>query len=365
MKLYNSKTNKIETFIPENPNIHMYVCGPTVYDKAHIGNVRPVIVFDLLAHLLREKYEVNFYSNFTDIDDKIIQRAREEATTWVDISATYTDIYKTDVSPYIRDINYSAATHHIDGMLNMIEELIQKGYAYVLPDGHVMFDTTSDYTPLFVTDQQKLISSEKSEMLAKKNKADFVLWKPSSNPSWFSPYGNGRPGWHIECSAIVKSFADRYGFKTLDIHGGGSDLKFPHHQNENSQYESSSGNPLAKYWMHVAHVTLEGRKMSKSFGNIINISDFKHEPSVLKFGMLMTHYRHPLDWSEQREVDAIKKLTKFRRNKGTVLPVTHIQEFFDVLSDDLNTPRAISLLDKWYKQKKFDEITTALDWLNV
>jgi cysteinyl-tRNA synthetase len=313
MKIFNTLSRTKEEFHPiEEGKVRMYVCGPTVYNYIHIGNARPMIVFDTVRRYLEYRgYQVNYVSNFTDVDDKIIKKAQEEHTTSEEIAQRYIEECKKDMA----DMNILPATTHplatqeIDGMIEMIATLIQKGYAYVSEDGTVYYRTRkfADYGKLSHKNLEDLESGHRKEKEAikvtgadsKEDPLDFVLWKPKKEgePYWESPWCDGRPGWHIECSVMSK----RYLGDEIDIHAGGEDLIFPHHENEIAQSEAANGVTFSRYWMHNGFLNIDNRKMSKSLGNFFTVREIgeKYDLQVLRFFMLQAHYRSPLNFSEE------------------------------------------------------------------
>ena len=314
MKIYNTLTRKKEEFTPiEKGRVSMYVCGPTVYNLIHIGNARPMIVFDAFRRFLEYKgYEVNFVSNFTDVDDKIIKKAMEEGTDAQTIAKRYTEECKKDMA----DMNVRPATVHplatqeIEGMIEMIQTLIDKGYAYQAADGTVYYRTKkfADYGKLSHKNLDELQAGHREIQVTgdlKEDPFDFVLWKPKKEgePAWESPWCEGRPGWHIECSVMSKKYLG----ETIDIHAGGEDLIFPHHENEIAQSEAASGKPFAHYWMHNGFLNIDNQKMSKSLNNFFTVRDIaqKYDLQVLRFFMLSAHYRSPLNFSAEL-MDAAK-----------------------------------------------------------
>jgi cysteinyl-tRNA synthetase len=358
LQLYNTLTRRKEAFEPiSDDKIGMYVCGPTVYDYAHIGNARPVIVFDVLARLLRHKYpdaKVTYVRNITDVDDKIIAVHQESGQPIEEITKRTTDAFHADMAALGNlppDVE-PRATGHIAEMIALIEDLISKGHAYE-NDGHVLFNVPSmdDYGKLSRRNRDELIAGARVEVAPyKKDVADFVLWKPSTEdqPGWDSPWGNGRPGWHIECSAM----SEKYLGKTFDIHGGGVDLVFPHHENEIAQSRCAHGpETFAQTWMHNGYLMVEGEKMSKSLGNFITVHDLlkEHHGETIRLCMLMTHYRQPLNWTKAGLAQAKDALDRWygalRRSSETS---SENQPPSDViaaaLSDDLNTPQLISMI---------------------
>lgn len=309
MKIYNTLSKTKEEFIPiEEGRVKMYVCGPTVYNLIHIGNARPMIVFDTVRRYMEYKgYEVNYVSNFTDVDDKIIKKAVEEGVDSSVISERYIEECKQDMkSMNVKEATtHPKATQEIDGMIDMIQTLIDKGDAYAAEDGTVYFriNQFKEYGKLSHKNIEDLQGGNRSLLVSgeeqKENSLDFVLWKPKKEgePSWTSPWCDGRPGWHIECSVMSK----RYLGDEIDIHAGGEDLVFPHHENEIAQSEAANGKAFAKYWMHNAFLNIDNRKMSKSSGNFFTVRDIskKYDLQVLRFFMLSAHYRSPLNFSDE------------------------------------------------------------------
>jgi len=308
MRVYNTLSKKKEEFVPlEKGKVKMYVCGPTVYNYIHIGNARPMIVFDTVRRYMEYKgYEVNFVSNFTDVDDKIIKKAVEEGVSAQEISERYMKECKKDMA----DMNVKPATTHplatqeIDGMLEMISILIDKGFAYPAADGTVYFRTRkfADYGKLSHKNLDDLQAGHREIKVTgeeKEDSLDFVLWKPKKDgePYWESPWCQGRPGWHIECSVMAKKYLG----EEIDIHAGGEDLIFPHHENEIAQSEACSGKIFAKYWLHNGFLNIDNKKMSKSVGNFFTVREIgeKYDLQVLRFFMLSAHYRSPLNFSEE------------------------------------------------------------------
>ena len=354
IKFHNTLTRQKEAFTPLDPqNVRMYVCGPTVYDFAHIGNARPVIVFDVLFRLLRHLYgddHVTYVRNITDVDDKINERAVEEGRSIADVTEQTTLQFHEDIAALgvLQPTVEPRATRHIAEMIAMIEALIEKNHAYVA-DGHVLFKVSS------MEDYGRLANRSTDEMLAgaridvapyKKDAMDFVMWKPSSEdlPGWDSPWGRGRPGWHIECSAM----AEKYLGKVFDIHAGGVDLVFPHHENELAQSRSCFDTPvMANYWLHNGFLQVEGEKMSKSLGNFRTIHELLGEwpGEVLRLTMLATHYRQPINWTETGLKEAEKTLDAwFAAIDGVAEPSEIPASVIEALEDDINTPKAIAAL---------------------
>ncbi len=372
MKFYNTLTKKKEEFVPlEEGKVRMYVCGPTVYNYIHIGNARPMIVFDTARRYMEYKgYEVNYVSNFTDVDDKIIAKAIEEGVSAEEISQRYIAECKKDMA----DMNVRPATTHplatqeIDGMIDMITTLIEKGYAYNV-DGTVYFRTRkfNEYGKLSHKNLDDLRSGGRSLLVTgedqKEDPLDFVLWKPKKEgePFWVSPWSEGRPGWHIECSVMSKKYLG----EEIDIHAGGEDLIFPHHENEIAQSECCNGKIFARYWLHNAFLNIDNRTMSKSLGNFRTVREIgeKYDLQVLRFFMLSAHYRSPLNFSAdimessksalERIVTAVDKLKSLNpktealtQNEEELLKSAQQlrEKFEEAMDDDLNTADAISAI---------------------
>nr|WP_296265478.1 cysteine--tRNA ligase [uncultured Merdimonas sp.] len=372
MKLYNTLSKRKEEFVPlEEGKVKMYVCGPTVYNFIHIGNARPMIVFDTVRRYFEYKgYDVNFVSNFTDVDDKIIKKAIEEGVSSDEISKRYIAECKKDmegmnIKPATKN---PLATEEICGMVDMIQTLIDKGYAYE-KNGTVYYRTRKfkDYGKLSHKNLDDLRSGERSLLVTgedeKEDPLDFVLWKPKKEgePFWESPWSEGRPGWHIECSEMSKKYLG----EQIDIHAGGEDLVFPHHENEIAQSEAANGKEFAKYWMHNAFLNIDNKKMSKSLGNFRTVREIseQYDLQVLRFFMLSAHYRSPLNFSAdlmeasknglERIVNAAENL-KFRIKNGTAESMTDaekeaydktdefVKEFEDAMDDDFNTADAVA-----------------------
>ena len=337
LKLYNTLTRKKEDFVPIEPRkVKMYSCGPTVYNYFHIGNARPFIIFDTLRRYLEYRgYEVDFVQNFTDIDDKMIKRANEEGITVKELADRFIGEYFTDAHGLgIKEATvHPKATENIDAIIGIINKLIEKGYAYNV-NGDVYFRVKKfkDYGKLSHQPLENLEAGARIEVGAhKEDPMDFTVWKAKKEgePAWESPWGEGRPGWHIECSAMV----NKYLGETIDIHSGGQDLIFPHHENEIAQSEAANGVPFAHYWLHNGYINVDNRKMSKSLNNFFTVRDVAKEfdYDVIRFFMLSAHYRNPINFSQCD--DAVKKeLEKFR------------QRFIDAMDDDINTADAISVI---------------------
>ena len=374
MKIYNTMSKRKEEFVPlEEGKVKMYVCGPTVYNYIHIGNARPMIVFDTVRRYFEYKnYDVNYVSNFTDVDDKIIKKANEEGVTAEEISQRYIAECKKDmdgmnIEPATKN---PLATEEIDGMISMIETLIEKGYAYE-KNGTVYYRTRKfkDYGKLSHKNLDDLQSGGRALLVSgedeKEDSLDFVLWKPKKEgePAWVSPWGEGRPGWHIECSEMSKKYLG----EQIDIHAGGEDLIFPHHENEIAQSEAANGKEFSRYWMHNGFLNIDNRKMSKSLGNFFTVREIseKYDLQVLRFFMLSAHYRSPINFSREimeasknaleRIVTAVSNLTHLAQEAAVdvlsdaeekllaEIPV-YRKKFEDAMDDDLNTADAISAI---------------------
>ena len=410
MKLYNTLTKSKEEFVPlEEGKVKMYVCGPTVYNFIHIGNARPMIVFDTVRRYLEYKgYEVNYVSNFTDVDDKIIKKSIEEGVPANEISERYIAECKKDMA----DMNVKPATTHplatreIPGMIEMIQDLIDKGYAYAV-NGTVYFRTRkfASYGKLSHKNLDDLRSGNRSLLVSGENEKedplDFVLWKPKKEgePAWESPWGEGRPGWHIECSVMSKKYLG----EQIDIHAGGEDLIFPHHENEIAQSEACNGKEFAHYWLHNAFLNIDNRKMSKSLGNFFTVREIteKYDPQVLRFFMLSAHYRSPLNFSADlmqssktslerilTAADNLKHLIANAKDDSMTESETahydateeYVKKFEEAMDDDFNTADAIAAIfelvkylnthasaenSKSYLQKCLDRLKTLCDILGL
>ena len=367
IKLHNSKARRKELFEPIDPsNVRMYLCGPTVYDRAHLGNARNVIVFDVLYRFFREIYgehNVKYVRNFTDIDDKINQRAK-------DLGKEIKLITDETIAWYLEDMELLGnllpnemprATNYVAQMIIMVEDLIESGHAYEA-EGHVLFSVESykDYGALSGRSTDDMIAGARVEIAPyKANPLDFVLWKPSSDdlPGWASPWGRGRPGWHLECSAMSHDLLG----DTFDIHGGGNDLIFPHHENEIAQSKCCfpSGG-FANFWLHNEMLQVDGKKMSKSLGNFFTVRDLieKGFPGeVIRFVFLSTHYRKPMDWTELKANQADGTLRRwYDMCSNLEEDLKPSAEAIEVLSDDLNTPAVIALLHKHSQSKNFAQL---------
>ncbi len=367
MRIYNTLTQKKEEFVPlEEGKVRMYVCGPTVYNYIHIGNARPAILFDTFRRYLEYRgYNVNYVSNFTDVDDKIIKKANEEGVSAAEISERYIKEYKVDMEA----LNIQEATHHpkateeIDGMIEMISALIEKGYAYE-KNGTVYFKTRSfrEYGKL---SKKKIDDLEAGIRIAvseeKEDPMDFVLWKPKKEgePYWNSPWSEGRPGWHIECSVMSRKYLG----EQIDIHAGGEDLVFPHHENEIAQSEAANGKEFARYWMHNAFINIDNKKMSKSEGNFFTVREIcdLYDPQVVRFFMLNSHYRSPLNFSKELMEAAKNSLTRILTAIGQL---EHLLESGALAREFVSTDEQILLTESEALNKKFidameDDFNTA------
>ena len=380
MKLFNTMSRRKEEFVPlEEGKVRMYVCGPTVYNLIHIGNARPMIIFDTVRRYLEYKgYEVNYVSNFTDVDDKIIKKAIEEGVSAEEVSQRYIAECKKDMA----GMNVKPATTHplatqeIDGMIDMIQTLIDKGYAYPVADGTVYFRVKKfkEYGKLSHKNLDDLQSGFRSLQVSgedqKEDPLDFVLWKPKKEgePYWTSPWCDGRPGWHIECSVMSKKYLG----EEIDIHAGGEDLVFPHHENEIAQSECCNGVPFAKYWMHNAFLNIDNRKMSKSLGNFRTVREIseQYDLQVLRFFMLNAHYRSPLNFSAdlmESSKNAVERIPEAaarlrdRKAAAAVQEATEDEEklmqeetafvtkFEEAMDDDFNTADALAAIFELFK----------------
>ena len=360
--LTNNLSNKKEKFVPiDKKKIGMYVCGPTVYDDPHIGNARPLVIFDILFRVLKCKYgnqSVNYIRNITDIDDKIIQASQDKKISVSEITKKVTKNFHDDCIflNCQKPTEEPKATENINLMIDMINELLKKNFAYK-KNGHIYFEVNKfkDYGNLSNKKLEDLIAGSRVEISEnKKNPEDFVLWKPSneSEPSWKSPWGQGRPGWHLECSAMSKKFLGN----ELDIHGGGIDLLFPHHENEIAQSRCANDTKVfANYWVHNAFITISNEKMAKSQGNILKINDFKEKVSgqILRFALMSAHYKQPLDWNDKLLKECKNTIDKwYQIYLSLKTPLKIPNEMLLPLYDDLNTPGYISNLHNLFDKAK-------------
>jgi cysteinyl-tRNA synthetase len=354
IRLYDTMAREKRAFVPADPKrITMYVCGPTVYGRAHIGNARPAVVFDTLARLIRHEFgpdSLVYARNVTDVDDKIIAAAEQEGVDPSVITERYEQHYLEDMRALgVRDPDIAPhATQEIGPMVAMIERLVERGYAYAA-QGHVLFDVTKDpaYGMLSHRDREQMIAGARVEVAPyKRDPADFVLWKPSDADviGWDSPWGRGRPGWHLECSAMI----ERHLGETIDIHGGGLDLIFPHHENEIAQSRCAHGGAaLARYWVHNGFVDMGSDKMSKSLGNIVTPAELLeqgYKGETLRLALLSAHYRQPLPWTEALIEQSKTILDRLYRAAGEAVSGEIDAEMLEALSDDLNTPSALARL---------------------
>ncbi|MEP1537657.1 MAG: cysteine--tRNA ligase [Paracoccaceae bacterium] len=370
IQLYNTATRSKERFQPIDPkNVRLYLCGPTVYDRAHLGNARPVLVFDVLNRLLRHVYgddAVTYVRNFTDVDDKInaTALARKEAGAAGSLEELVRERSDETISWYHADMDALGArrpdhepraTDYIQQMIDLIAQLEGDGFAYA-KDGHVLFRVRKykEYGQLSGRSVDDMIAGARVEIAPyKEDPMDFVLWKPSDDelPGWDSPWGRGRPGWHIECSAMAKALLG----DTFDIHGGGNDLQFPHHENEIAQ-SKCAGHGFANVWMHNEMLQVEGKKMSKSLGNFFTVRDLLDQGvpgEVIRFVMLSTHYRKPMDWTEKKRRDAEATLRKWRGQTAGVALDASLEQATDALSDDLNVSEVVMRMHSLSSQGEF------------
>lgn len=363
LKIYNSLTRKKENFIPaKDPIVSMYVCGITVYDDCHIGHARTAIAFDVLYRYLSFRgYQVKYVRNITDIDDKIINRAAKKNISINELTAEYIKRMSADYAELgLCDPSIEPkATEHINAMLNIISELIANKYAYLSQSGDVLFNTAqyNTYGQLGHQDLSALQAGIRIDVDAdKKNETDFVLWKRSKagEPFWDSPWGKGRPGWHIECSAMINEHLG----KSIDIHGGGNDLKFPHHENERAQSECFTGKSFVKYWMHVGFVQFNNEKMSKSLNNFFTIKELlkEHHAECLRYFLTASYYRNPVNYHEKSLIQARESLSKLYLSLRDITVIAqdsqqeeeksekYLMAFIEAMDDDLNTPKALAIM---------------------
>ena len=376
IKLHNTLTRKKQTFVPlDENNVRLYLCGPTVYDRAHLGNARNVIMFDVLYRLLIETYgidSITYVRNFTDIDDKINNKSLESGRPIDVITSETIKWYLEDMAALgnLEPNLMPRATDYIPQMINYIELLIKRGFAYPA-EGHVLFSVShyKNYGRLSGRSVEDMIAGARVEVASyKRNPMDFVLWKPSENdlPGWDSPWGRGRPGWHIECSAMAHDLLGA----TFDIHGGGNDLQFPHHENEIAQsccaYPESE---FARYWLHNEMLQVDGKKMSKSLGNFFTVRDLLDQGypgEVIRFVFLSTHYSKPMDWNNSKALEAKNILRKWRGLlKNNIEIVSVPEEAIKILSDDLNTAGVISLLHKYAGNGEIGKLKAGANFLGI
>ncbi len=373
IKLWNSAARGKVEFAPLDPaNVRMYVCGPTVYDRAHIGNARPAVVFDVLFRLLRHVYgedHVAYVRNITDIEDKIMDRAKERGVSIAEITAETTRWYQEDMAALgcLPPTHQPRATEFVPQMVAMIETLIARGNAYEA-QGHVLFEVASyaEYGKLSGRSTDDMIAGARVEVAPfKRDPMDFVLWKPSApdQPGWDSPWGRGRPGWHIECSAMAGELLG----ETFDIHGGGADLMFPHHENEIAQSRCACPEGgFARVWMHNGMINVDGRKMSKSLGNFLTVEDLRDQApgEVLRVALLSTHYRGVLDWTEQRVSEARDALAKWGPLVEGVTP-GEAPAVLEALMDDLNTPAAFAEMHRMARAGEVEALAGAMALMGI
>ena len=376
IKLHNTLTRKKQTFVPlDENNVRLYLCGPTVYDRAHLGNARNVIMFDVLYRLLIETYgidNINYVRNFTDIDDKINNKSLESGRPINDITSETINWYLEDMAALgnLEPNLMPRATDFIPQMISYIELLIKRGFAYT-DEGHVLFSVSNykNYGRLSGRSIEDMIAGARVEVASyKRNPMDFVLWKPSEQdlPGWESPWGRGRPGWHIECSAMAHELLGA----NFDIHGGGNDLQFPHHENEIAQsccaYPESE---FARYWLHNEMLQVDGKKMSKSLGNFFTVRDLLDQGypgEVIRFVFLSTHYSKPMDWNNSKALEAKNILRKWRgllKNNFEIVPLP--EEAIKILSDDLNTAGVISLLHNYASNGEIGKLKAGANFLGI
>ena len=368
IKIFNTINRKTEIFKPVKPNSpSMYVCGPTVYSHPHIGNARAALVPDVLFRLLKRKYDnVTYIRNITDVDDKISDAAFKQNKTVYEISETFIKIYQNNMASLdILEPTYQPrVTDNIPGIISTIEKILENGFAYI-SENHVLFDTSKykEYGELSKRALDEMIDGARIEVADyKKSPRDFILWKPSNDnqPGWKSPWGLGRPGWHIECTSMIKNIIGND--NTLDIHGGGNDLIFPHHENEIAQGSCMSSSKYCNYWFHNGIVLVNKKKMSKSLGNVILLEDLlkNNKSNSIRLALLSAHYRQPLNWSDSTLIESnnlIKKFSSLARSyEGDINQYDNLDnEIIDILSDDLNTPEAIKHLSELAKAAKTNE----------
>lgn len=374
ISLYNTLAREKQRFEPlDDKNVRMYVCGPTVYDYAHIGNARPVVVFDVLYRLLRHVYgeeHVTYARNITDIDDKIMERAHSEGVGIKTISNRYAKVYAEDMALMgaLPPSLTPKATEHLPEMIKMMQKLISQGNAYEA-EGHVMFHVPSmeNYGRLSRHSRDELVAGARVDVAPfKRDPADFVLWKPSSEdqPGWGSPWGRGRPGWHLECSCMIEKHLG----ETIDIHAGGQDLIFPHHENEIAQSECAHGSQFVRYWMHNGYLTVDGEKMSKSLGNFHTVHDLvqDHPGEALRLSLLTAHYRQPIDFSLDSVAEQKRRLDRWYRLVDGVEAADSVpSSVIAALTDDLNTPKALAALDQLAQDKAAADLKAGAQFLGL
>jgi L-cysteine:1D-myo-inositol 2-amino-2-deoxy-alpha-D-glucopyranoside ligase len=379
MKLYNTLTNKQEIFKPLKKNtVKLYVCGITPYDTTHLGHAFTYMMFDVLYRYFKlQKYQVNYTQNVTDIDDDILKKAKAVGKDWKELGNFWTDKYRQDMKSLniLNPTHYVKATETMPTIIDFITELVTSGYAYE-KNGNVYFDTQkdSDYGKLSKYSREQMITLSKERGANpddpnKKDPLDFIVWQKSKKdePFWVSPLGKGRPGWHIECSAMAYKYVD----KKLDIHGGGGDLIYPHHESEIAQSEAFTGmKPFSKFWMHIGMVRYQGEKMSKSLGNLVMVSDLlkTYSPNAIRYLLLSHHYREPWEYYKKdldkaaKSMEEIEIKIKEHKNSEETKKGNYFKEFSDELDNDFNTPLALKIIDKTLKN---GNITEAIKMLEV
>ena len=367
MYIFDSKTKSKRLFVPQNPErVTLYVCGPTVYDDAHLGHAKSALVFDLLRRVLEaEGYPLFFARNITDIDDKIINKAQSLGVSTTEIAERYSDAYHRDMAAIgvLPPTLEPKATESIDAMVEMIQKLMDNAHAYAISNGDIYFDTASDKSYLSLSNRQSSENVSRVEKVSeKRNEADFALWKAVHDDgiAFDSPFGRGRPGWHLECSAMIERYVRTEGTPyAVDIHGGGADLLFPHHENEAAQTRCSGDHELAAYWMHNGFVTIDGEKMSKSLGNSFFLKDAlkAYDGEVLRFYLLSTHYRGDFNFNEEDLIASKRRLDRLYRLKKRLfgLSAAAVETEFrtnllEALGDDLNVSKAYALIDELITQ---------------
>lgn len=374
ISLYNTLARQKQRFEPlDDKNVRMYVCGPTVYDYAHIGNARPVVVFDVLYRLLRHVFgeqHVTYARNITDIDDKIMDRAHNEGVGIKTISNRYAKVYAEDMALMgaLPPSLTPKATEHLPEMIKMMQKLISQGNAYEA-EGHVMFHVPSmeNYGRLSRHSRDELVAGARVDVAPfKRDPADFVLWKPSreDQPGWGSPWGRGRPGWHLECSCMIEKHLG----ETIDIHAGGQDLIFPHHENEIAQSECAHGSQFVRYWMHNGYLTVDGEKMSKSSGNFHTVHDLVqyHPGEALRLSLLTAHYRQPIDFSLDSVAEQKRRLDRwYRLVDGVEASDSVPASVIAALADDLNTPKALAALDRLAHEREASALKAGAQFLGL
>ncbi len=374
LKIYNTLTQKVETFKPiKDKEVKIYVCGPTIYDYGHLGHARSAVVFDIFRrYLLYKKYKVKFVFNYTDIDDKIIKKANKENISYKELNKKFEKIYDKDYEKLgiLKPTIKPKPTQEIGAIIDFIKKIEKNGYAYKLDDG-IYFDISKfkrygELSKQNIKDLRAGARVKKEDK--KKNPEDFVLWKfkKENEPYWKSPWGNGRPGWHIECSAM----STKYLGNEFDVHGGGQDLKFPHHEDELAQNRAAIGKRVVKYWMHNGFVNIDNEKMSKSLGNYITLTDFlnKNDPKVVRFALLSTHYRMPINFTDkvmEKSKNSLERINNFIikirkvNGKDKINTKEFEKEFEKAMNDDLNISKALSIIYELIKEGNNKDLSKA------